>query len=129
MKTNETEDGCHSPPLPWWRRRLGIGCGCWCSECGAINSATRLFLFRFRLPTLARSFAQTMQKAKVVWLAVVTTLARLGLQGAGLGVFCIFPADLLPSYATTSSASRGSQRCARRHLHRHVTCNASMARS
>ena len=35
-----------------------------------------------------------MQKAKVVWLAVVTTLARLGLQGAGLGVFSIFPADV-----------------------------------
>ena len=35
-----------------------------------------------------------MQKAKVVWLAVVTTLARLGLQGAGLGIFRIFSADV-----------------------------------
>ena len=85
---------CSSPPLPWWRRWLGIGCGRWCSEWRTINSATSSFLFCFRLPTLARSFAQTMQKAKIVWLAVVTTLARLGLQGAGLGVFCIFPADV-----------------------------------
>ena len=65
MKTNETEDGvthrhCHGGDGGW------AGCGCRCCECGAINSATRLFLFRFRLPTLARSFAQTMQKAKVM---------------------------------------------------------------
>src|SRR5262245_39901078 len=51
------------------------------------------FLLRFHLPTLARAFAQTMQKAKIVSLAVLTPLARLGLQGAGLGVFRIFPAD------------------------------------
>src|SRR5262245_50327261 len=110
MKTNETEDGCHSPPLPWWRRWLGIGCGCWCSLCGAINSATRLFLFRFRLPTLARSFAQTMQKAKVVWLAVVTTFARLGLQGAGFGVFCIFPADVGDAKGLFASRRRVAMR-------------------
>src|SRR5262245_50226376 len=51
------------------------------------------FLLRFGLPTLARAFAQTMQKAKIVCLAVLTALARLGLQGAGLGVFPIFSAD------------------------------------
>jgi hypothetical protein len=68
------------PPLPLWRWRLGIWCGCWCSEWGAIDSASNSFLFRFRFPTLARAFtAQAMQKAKIVCLAIVTTLARLRL--------------------------------------------------
>src|SRR5262245_33649707 len=51
------------------------------------------FLLRFHLLTLARAFAQTVQKAKIVCLAVLTALARLGLQGAGFGFFRIFPAD------------------------------------
>jgi hypothetical protein len=49
--------------------------------------------FDFAIPTLARAFAETMQKAKIVCLAVLTRLARLGLQGAGLEAFRIFPAD------------------------------------
>jgi hypothetical protein len=53
----------------WW--------DCWCSERGATGSATGSFLLRLRLPTLARAFAETVQKAKIVCLAVLTRLARL----------------------------------------------------
>jgi hypothetical protein len=45
-----------------------------------------------------------MQKAKIVCLAVLTALARLGLQGAGLGVFRIFSAD--EGHAKSLFASR-----------------------
>jgi hypothetical protein len=58
-----------------------------------MDGARSYLLLRFRLPTLARAFAQTMQKAKIVRLAVLTALPRLGLQGASFGVFRIFPAD------------------------------------